>query len=313
MILPASISFGYAEPGLVLAGGVFYALGESPPPPLIERLAQGGLPLRRSELAPVLQRLLARYPHLHERVAARTRHHRVTPLLLVDLWEDEWLELGLLAHDAPAGTEPEALREHASRVFAWSPESGWQRWPSGDEVPTETRAPAAETAGDGPDFWFEGPDPSDVAPAVAWLADLGAAARASQTRRPNEGPPSSGVRLRATAKNLEAFALAFEQRPEPLSVFATPRARRLLDPDLRVVPRLTVAASGIDWFTVSAAWEAEGLALSDADLAQLRAATTRFVQARLGLGAARRVAEIDASARRARRSRDRDRRERRST
>jgi hypothetical protein len=295
LILPASIWFGYAEPGLVLAGGVFYALGESPPPPLIEHLAQGGLALRRSELAPVLQRLLARYPHLHERVAARTRHHRVTPLLLVDLWEDEWLELGLLAHDALAGTEPEALREHAARVFAWSPESGWQRWPSGDEVPTEQPTPAAETAGDGPDFWFEGPDPSDVAPAVAWLADLGAAARASQTKRPNEGPPSSGVRLRATAKNLEAFALAFEQRPEPLSVFATPCARRLLDPDLRVVPRLTVAASGIDFFEVSASWESEGLGLSEGELALLRAATTRFV--RLGSGWVRReaVAEMDGA------------------
>lgn len=295
LILAPSIAFGYAEPGLVLAGGVFYALGESLPFPLVERFAaQGGLPLRRSELAPVLQRLLARYPHLNESMAARTRHHRVTPLLLVDLLEDEWLELGLLAHDAPPGTDPEALRERASRVFAWSFDCGWQRWPSGDEIASEVRPPEATAVGDDPDFWFEGPAPSDVAAAVAWLADLAAAQRAIQGTRALDAS-SDSLRLRATAKNLDAFALAFESRPEPLSVFATPRARRLLDPNLRVVPRLTVAASGIDFFEVSSAWESEGLALSEGEIALLRAATTRFV--RLGSGWVRRevIAEVEAA------------------
>ena len=36
----------------------------------------------------------------------------------------------------------------------------------------------------------------------------------------------------------------------------------------RVTPRLRIESSGVDWFTVSAAWEAEGRQLSDADLAK---------------------------------------------
>jgi superfamily II DNA or RNA helicase len=294
LLVPPMISYGNAEPGLVLAGGIFYTLGESPPLPLLERFAaRGRLPLQPSELAPVLQRLVRRFPHLRESVTAMTRHHRVTPLLLVDIVEDEWLELRLLAHDAAPGTGPEVLRAHASRVFEWIPESGWERWP--DEEPP---APDAASAPAGPDtagFWLEGPEVSDVAPAVDWLTGFGAEQKTVRMARPPAQTPPAGLRLRATAKSLEAFALAFERRPEPLGVFATPSARRLLDPDLRVIPRLSATASGIDFFEVSAAWEAEGLALSEAELTLLRAATTRFV--RLGSGWVRRevVAEMDVA------------------
>jgi len=296
LLLPPSVSYGTAEPGLVLAGGVFYTLGESLPLPLLERFAaRSGLPLRESEVAPVLQRLVTRFPHLRESVTARTRHHRVTPLLLVDVREDEWLELRLLAHDAASGAEPEALREHASRVYEWIPERGWERRPSDERASTEVLSAQAAAVEGAAGFWLEGPEPTDVAPAVAWLAGLGAAHKAVRTTRAAEEAPPFGLRLRATAKSLEAFALAFERRPELLSVFASPRARRLLDPDLRVFPRLSVTASGIDFFEVSAAWESEGLALSEDEVALLRAATTRFV--RLGSGWVRReaVAELEVA------------------
>ncbi len=293
LFLPPRVSFGNAEPGFVLVEGAFHALGESLPQALVERFsARGGLPLQEAELAPVLQRLLARLPHLRESAAARTRHHRVTPLLLVDLLGEEWLELRLLAHDAPAGTQPAELRERAARVFEWLPERGFERWPGEQGDPTQARPAevpgiAAGEAG----FWLEGPEPTDVAPAVEWLAGLGAAPNASRATPPAQAAPYPGLRLRATAKSLEAFADAFERRPERISVFATPRALRLLDPDLRVFPRLTVAASGIDFFEVSAAWESEGLALSEDEIALLRAATTRFV--RLGSGWVRREAAAD--------------------
>src|SRR5262249_32616144 len=45
-----------------------------------------------------------------------------------------------------------------------------------------------------------------------------------------------------------------------------------------VRPRVTVVASGIDWFSVSAEWQAEGRTLSEDDLAKLRAARTRYVK-----------------------------------
>ena len=52
-------------------------------------------------------------------------------------------------------------------------------------------------------------------------------------------------------------------------LFLTPRALK---------PRLVVKGSGIDWLSVSAEWEAEGLKLSKADLERLAAATGRFVK-----------------------------------
>jgi hypothetical protein len=42
--------------------------------------------------------------------------------------------------------------------------------------------------------------------------------------------------------------------------------------------RLRVVASGVDWFSVSAEWEAEGLTLTDEDLAALRGATGPYVK-----------------------------------
>jgi SNF2 family DNA or RNA helicase len=52
-------------------------------------------------------------------------------------------------------------------------------------------------------------------------------------------------------------------------LFLTPRALK---------PRLVVKGSGIDWLSVSAEWEAEGMKLSKADLERLAAATSRFVK-----------------------------------
>jgi superfamily II DNA or RNA helicase len=298
LLLPPRIHFGTAEPGLLLAEGAFHPLGESLPQALLERLAaRGGLPLRGRELAPVLGRLVTSLPHLRESAAARTRHHRVTALLLVDLPEGEWLELRLVAHDAPVGTPPGELRERASRVFEWTPGRGIERWRSeeGEEEPATAGSEEVAGAGDGAaGFWLEGPEPADVAPALGWLEGLRAASARGRAESPTWGGGGPGLRLRATAKGLEAFADAYERRPRGLAVFATPAARRLLDPDLRVFPRLSLAASGIDFFEVSAAWESEGLGLSEAEIALLRGATTRFV--RLGSGWVRREAAADVEA-----------------
>jgi superfamily II DNA or RNA helicase len=296
LLLPPGVAG--ADPGLVLADGAFHVLGESPPQPLVERFAaRGSLPLRVAELPTALQRLVARHPHLRQSTAAWTRHHRVTPLLQVDLLEDEWLELRLLAHDGPPGTEPGELRERTTRIFEWLPERGWERRTG--EAESGAGPAAAEPAG--PErthagLWLEGPEPGDVDAAADWAAGLAADANAGRSPRLPAAPPArTGLRIRATAKDLDRFAEAWERRPEALRVFATLPARRLLDPGLRVVPRLSVAGSGIDFFEVSAAWEAEGLSLSEQELARLRAATTRFV--RLGSGWVRRevVADLDAA------------------
>ncbi|MGH7786193.1 MAG: DEAD/DEAH box helicase, partial [Candidatus Binatia bacterium] len=74
------------------------------------------------------------------------------------------------------------------------------------------------------------------------------------------------------------------------------RVRRLLAGGAPPQPVLTIQSSGLDWFSVSAEWQAEGLRLSDDDLAKLRRSSARFV--RLGGGWVRRdlVAAHDQTA-----------------
>ena len=68
---------------------------------------------------------------------------------------------------------------------------------------------------------------------------------------------------------MESFAEVWETRPPGVVWYGSERARRLLAANQRVTPRLRIEASGVDWFKVSATWEAEGRRLSDADLDRL--------------------------------------------
>jgi SNF2 family DNA or RNA helicase len=77
---------------------------------------------------------------------------------------------------------------------------------------------------------------------------------------------------------MQELGEAWEQRPPGVAYFGTDRVRRLLGAGRAVVPRLRVGNSGVDWLSISAEWDAEGRRLSEADLARLREATTRFVK-----------------------------------
>jgi len=63
-------------------------------------------------------------------------------------------------------------------------------------------------------------------------------------------------------------------------------------------PRVRVSSSGVDWFAVRAEWEAEGRALTEADLARLRSSDTRFVKLSSGWVRRERAAEHDLAAER---------------
>ncbi|MDX2167258.1 MAG: DEAD/DEAH box helicase, partial [Deltaproteobacteria bacterium] len=70
----------------------------------------------------------------------------------------------------------------------------------------------------------------------------------------------------------------WEDRPAGVAFYGTEGLRRLFGGARAAGPKLRVRASGVDWLTVSAAWEAEGLKLTESDLAALRAASGRFVK-----------------------------------
>jgi superfamily II DNA or RNA helicase len=77
---------------------------------------------------------------------------------------------------------------------------------------------------------------------------------------------------------LGTLARAWAQRPPEAECLGNPAFHRLFLAPRQLKPRLIVKGSGIDWLSVSAEWEQEGLKLSPADLQRLQTATGRFVK-----------------------------------
>jgi superfamily II DNA or RNA helicase len=283
---------------LVLADGRFWVLGEEPPESVLELFTvAGGVPLPVERRGQALGRLAASFPHLERALATHTRSHPVTPVVALDLRDDDWLQLRVFAR---ADGAPDV-------AFEFLPDGRWSQVPRstlpGEGVAgvdmTAFAAPAAEApsdaaAADVPSagaaatepmpavaIWLDVPDPESVAPIVTWLERTDAARGTRRAPSGAEPPPDArdlGWWMPANRRRMEAFAEAWEERPPGVQWYGSERVRRLLVGAQRIVPRLRIEASGVDWFTVSAAWEAEGLRLTDADLAKLRAATTRFVK-----------------------------------
>src|SRR5208337_3725161 len=74
------------------------------------------------------------------------------------------------------------------------------------------------------------------------------------------------------------LAAAWPERPQEAEYLGNPAFHRLFIAPRPLRPRMVVQGSGIDWFSVSAQWEAEGIKLTPADLQRLATATGRFVK-----------------------------------
>jgi superfamily II DNA or RNA helicase len=91
--------------------------------------------------------------------------------------------------------------------------------------------------------------------------------------------PEPGLWIGDANENfLGALAEAWASRPADSEFLGNPAFHRLFLAPRQLKPKLIVKGSGIDWLSVSAEWEAEGLKLSKADLERLAAATSRFVK-----------------------------------
>ncbi|GJM22815.1 MAG: hypothetical protein DHS20C15_27300 [Planctomycetota bacterium] len=161
--------------------------------------------------------------------------------------------------DAPgaADAEPEPLPDAADPAA-----------PGEDPVPAD-------------DVWLEFPKPERVTPVAEWLESLGAAS--GSRPRVGAGQPDAEDRgvggwIRLSPRSAEHFAQAWEARPEGVAWYGNLAARGLIEAPQAVEPHLRVQASGVNWFTVSAEWNAEAAALTEADLASLRNADARFVR-----------------------------------
>ncbi|HXI54099.1 MAG TPA: DEAD/DEAH box helicase, partial [Candidatus Saccharimonadales bacterium] len=103
--------------------------------------------------------------------------------------------------------------------------------------------------------------------AVTWL------------RRLDWFTPEPGVWIGDANENfLITLGRAWPEKPSEAEYLGNPAFHRLFLSPRQLKPLLVVKGSGIDWFSVSAEWEQEGLKLTAADLQRLAAATSRFVK-----------------------------------
>jgi len=77
---------------------------------------------------------------------------------------------------------------------------------------------------------------------------------------------------------LSTLAEVWAQKPQKAEYLGNPAFQRLFLSPRQLKPRLIVKGSGIDWLSVSAEWEQEGMKLTSDDLKRLQAATGRYVK-----------------------------------
>ncbi len=77
---------------------------------------------------------------------------------------------------------------------------------------------------------------------------------------------------------LNSLALTWPDKPKEALYLGNPSFHRLFLNPRQLRPKIVLHGSGIDWLSVSAEWEQEGMKLSPADLARLQTATGRFVK-----------------------------------
>ena len=111
------------------------------------------------------------------------------------------------------------------------------------------------------------------------LDDLRADAATQWLRRQDWFTPEPGLWVGdANEHFLSALAHTWPARPAEADYLGNVPFQRLFMTPRQLRPKIIVQGSGIDWFSVSAAWEQEGLKLSPADLERLATATDRFVK-----------------------------------
>src|SRR6266481_6334853 len=245
LVLPGGKSHALSEaqffqsrPPLALAGNTFYLLRNAPPPDLLAQLTT-------RPAVPVRKLSHRLLTHLRKN---KSNHgldweqlcvvHPATPQFIFEILDDS-VRLRLLAHS-----------ERDRSVWFWNGHE-WQCNEPG------------KRPGDKPELL----DDPRLEPAALWLRKL------------DWFTPKPGLWVGdATEAFLSLLASAWADRPREAEYLGNPGFHRLFLAPRQLRPRLIVKGSGIDWLSVSAEWEQEGLKLTIADLQRLQTATGKFVK-----------------------------------
>jgi hypothetical protein len=233
------VRFFLGRPPLALLDRTFYLVRNMPPPALLQRWReQSGMPVRK-----LSHRLLA-----HLRKIAVTKDnpwdelcviHTARPQFIFEL-ADETVRLRLIAESESHGS-----------TWQWTGHE-WQL-----AQPTGRRASDRTEILDDP----------RLEPATEWL------------RRFDWFTPEPGLWVGdANDVFLNLIAESWQDRPADAEYLGNPAFQRLFLTPRRLKPKLVLNGSGIDWLSVSAEWEQEGMKLTAADLQRLQTAGGRFVK-----------------------------------
>src|SRR6185369_15376447 len=230
--------FFAGRPPLVSIGQTFYLLRNVPPSELLEYW--GRVPA--VPIRKLSQRFRTHLRKSHPRSSVDWEQlcvaHRAMPQFVFEL-NDDTVRLRLLASSE---------RDHS--VGHWT----GQEWQPDESAAKCTDKPQV----------LEDPR-LDVA--AQWL------------RRLDWFTPEPGIWVGDANENfLNTLALVWPHRPTEAEFLGNPAFHRLFLAPRQLRPKLVVKGSGIDWLTVSAEWEQEGLKLTAADLERLQTATGRFVK-----------------------------------
>ena len=234
----SAVQFFSGRLPLALVQDTFYLLRNAPPPALLEHWAA-------KPALPVRK--------LSHRLLKQLRKTRSVPGV-------DWEQL-CVTHPARPQFIFELMDETVRlRLLARSDrdQSKWI-WNGHDWQPDEPR----KRQGDKPEIL----DDPRLEPVTQWLRQL------------DWFTPEAGLWVGDANENfLGVLGAAWPSRPTNAEYLGNPAFHRLFLNPRQLRPRVVVKGSGIDWLSVSAEWEQEGLKLTQADLQRLQTATGRFVK-----------------------------------
>jgi superfamily II DNA or RNA helicase len=234
----SNVQFFSHRPPLALVGNTFYLMRNAPPPVLLEHW-------EKKPSIPVRK--------LSHRLLKQLRQTKSVPGV-------DWEQL-CVAHPAVPQFTFELMDDTVRlRLLARSErdQSLWL-WNGHEWQPNEPR----EKKDDKPEIL----DDPRLEPVIGWLRKL------------DWFTPEAGLWVGDANENfLGILGAAWPERPDGAEYLGNAAFHRLFLNPRQLRPRVVVKGTGIDWLSVSAEWEQEGLRLTAADLLRLQTATGRFVK-----------------------------------
>jgi len=270
---------------LVCVKHCFYRLTERPPRSLMAlALKRGVSSVEVAAAGHLLPPLLRRYPHLQQQVKVHLRQIPSQIKFYFHLDEDDALQIRLCA-DAREG----------NHHWEWA-DDGWTKTQSthaeltggqADDyihipppemivrekgLSAEGRATAGHATND-VEIWDDVPADDDTASALTWLRGF-ESERGELCGRPD----NSGWWLILQATRIAEMLQHWKDRSPEWQYFANRRFQHLISGKRRRFPKLKIQSTGIDWFSVQAAWEDETLSMTEADWDRLRQSDDPYVK-----------------------------------